>query len=73
MVFELAYYNSAVQRFNYLHHEDTLNTYYSLTLYPVMVNGIRAIYACGLNKGFASKFSVGSRQEKLEEAWRTHL
>ena len=40
----------------------------------VMVNEIRTLYSCGLNKGFNSKFSVGFRvwQETPEESWRTH-
>ena len=39
-----------------------------------MVNWIRIIYPCGLNKGFSSKFHVGSivRQETPEEGQRMH-
>ena len=34
-----------------------------------MINGIRTIYTCGLNKGFFSKYRVGSQvyQETTEE------
>ena len=39
-----------------------------------MVNGIRTIYSCGLNKGFSSGFYVGSpvRYEKPEEGQITY-
>ena len=43
-------------------------------LYSGMFNGSRSIYPSGLNKGFGSKFCVGSRvrHETPEEARRTH-
>ena len=34
-----------------------------------MVNGIRIIYPCGLNKGFDSKFGVGFRETPGEGRW----
>ena len=37
------------------------NTNYSLTLDQVIINGLRTIYPCGLDKGFSLKFCVGSR------------
>ena len=39
-----------------------------------MVNGIRTIYCCGLDKGFSSKFCVGSQvwQETSKEGQRMH-
>ena len=39
-----------------------------------MVNWIRTLYPGGLNKGFGSKFCVGSQvwQETPEENWRMH-
>ena len=39
-----------------------------------MFNGISTIYQCGLNKGFSSKFCVGSRvrHETPEEGRRTY-
>ena len=39
-----------------------------------MVNGIRTIYHIGLNKGFGSKFGVGTRlrHETPKEGRRTH-
>ena len=39
-----------------------------------MVHWIWTIYSCGLNKGFSSKFCVGSRvpQETPEEGQCTH-
>ena len=43
-------------------------------MYPVIVNEIRAFYPRRLNKGFGSKFYVGSRvrHETPEEGRRTH-
>ena len=43
-------------------------------MYPVIANRIKTIYSCGLNKGFSSKFYVGSRvwQEIPEEGQSTH-
>ena len=39
-----------------------------------MVNGIRTIHPNELNKGFSSKFRVGSlaRQESPKECWKMH-
>ena len=39
-----------------------------------MLNRIRIIYSYGLNKGFGSKFCVGSQvqHEAPEEGWRSH-
>ena len=39
-----------------------------------MVNGIRTLYPHGLNKGYGSKFCVGSQvhHEAPEEGQRTH-
>ena len=39
-----------------------------------MVNRIRTLYPCGLNKGFGLKFYVSFqvRQETTEESWRMH-
>ena len=39
-----------------------------------MVNGIRTVYRCGLNKTFGSKFCLGSQvqHEASEEGWRKH-
>ena len=49
------------------------NHYTTGTLYLVMINEIRTFYINGLNKGFCSKFFMGSlvQHETLEQGWNT--
>ena len=65
--------SSGICRFNPGCRRVTLQEY--LTLYPVMVKGIRASYPRRFNKGRVSKFRVGPRvqQETPEEDRRTYL